>query len=638
MASMHVGEEVVGGCAQGELLYADVGLSFWGGVDPVLGTVIDHSHPLHGVCLTGKVLAIPNGRGSCTGSQVMLELLLNDIAPAALLLRQPDAILALGVIVAEELFQQSIPIVSLGAEGFDAIRGSSSVAVKGRHVWSGTNSEEVASAAAAASSSVASSPDCLLAASGLQLTQEESEMLEGKRGNAATKLAMRILSRAAAVQGAASLLSITQAHIDGCTYIGPGGLRFAEKLADLGGQVAVPTTLNSNSVDRRQWRALGIDKAFGEAAQALGDAYVKMGCCDQSFTCAPYLLETSPAVGEQIAWGESNAVVFANSVLGARTQKYADYLDICAALTGRAPKAGAHIDAERHATVIVDASAVVKALAEGCADAFYPVLGYLCGLKSEARVPVVIGLEGLSISRDNLKAFAAAFGTTASVSMFHIAGVTPEATTLSEALGGQETAESLALSVADFKSAWTALDSGSGAAESAASDKIDLVALGNPHLSLDECRELASLVGGGGGEETLPKHPEVNVVVTLGRSVHSQASAAGYTKILEAFGAQFITDTCWCMLTEPVVPTTSETLITNSAKYAHYAPGLVNRKVRFSSLAGCIQAARTGTAPTRPSFRELGTARRGVSTLRPSSHFATIDFSARFLRVLLRRR
>src|SRR5690606_15440457 len=116
------------------------------------------------------------------------------------------------------------------------------------------------------------------------------------------------------------LLDITQAHIDGCIYTGPASLRFARQLADWGGRVKVPTTLNSISVDQRRWRQLGVDVAFGEPASQLADAYVEMGA-RASFTCAPYLLDSAPRLGEQIVWAESNAVVYANSVLGARTLK-----------------------------------------------------------------------------------------------------------------------------------------------------------------------------------------------------------------------------------------------------------------------------------------------------------------------------
>ena len=252
------------GCvASGEVLYADVGLSFWGGVDPLTGIVIDRTHPLFGQCIAGKVLAIPNGRGSSTGSQVMLELILNGVAPAALVLRQPDSILALGSVVADEVFEQSMPIVSVGELGFAAMAQHSYALICGRgRVLAGPTETAVSdfyeNAAATGNNfehdlHQSSSIEELLAASGLVLTANEQSVLDGHSGHALA-LAMRIVARTAAIEGAPSLLPVTQAHIDACTFIGPGGLQFAQRLASLGARVAVPTTLNATSVDRRQWQ------------------------------------------------------------------------------------------------------------------------------------------------------------------------------------------------------------------------------------------------------------------------------------------------------------------------------------------------------------------------------------------------
>jgi len=317
-----------------------------------------------------------------------------------------------------------------------------------------------------------------------------------------------------------------------------------------------------------------------------------------SFTCAPYLLETAPKLGDQVAWGESNAVVFANSVLGARTQKYADYLDICAALVGRVPAAGPHLDEHRIATIVLDATHLAATLADELGDAFFPTLGYLCGNMAGSQVPVVVGLEKhhLPITQDDLKAFSAAFGTSGAAALYHMSGVTPEAPDAATALDGKPPAETIVLTAADLAVAWRSLDSGGG--KSDGSDAVELVAVGNPHLSASECATLATLVSDGGAD----KHPDVSMVATIGRQVMAEAEEAGHIQILKDFGVDFVNDTCWCMLTEPVVPVASTALITNSGKYAHYAPGLVNKEVRFSSMAGCVVAARTGRAPTAPAW------------------------------------
>jgi hypothetical protein len=404
-------------------------------------------------------------------------------------------------------------------------------------------------------------------------------MLDGRDGKAA-QVAMRIIARMAAVQGASELIDITQAHIDGCIYTGPASLRFAEQLCAWGAKVKVPTSLNAISVDQRRWRALSVDAAMGEPASQLADAYVRMGA-RPTFTCAPYLLETAPVFGEQIVWAESNAVAYANSVLGARTMKYPDYLDICIALTGRAPLSGCHLDQHRHATVQIDLPPL-----SGLDDAFYPLLGYHIGLLSPNEIPVVTGLAAAAPTRDDLKAFGAAFATTSAAPMFHIVGVTPEAATLDQALGstslgGKAPARRIAITQEDLRASWRELNS-------ATDSSVDLISLGNPHFSLGECQTLASLCEG------RSKQADVALIVTCGRATQEQARATGALAVLEAFGAQVLTDTCWCMIGEPVLPPRTRNLMTNSGKYAHYGPGLVGRKVHFGSLAACVEAACTG--------------------------------------------
>src|SRR5699024_2620050 len=195
---------------------------------------------------------------------------------------------------------------------------------------------------------------------------------------------------------------------------------------DWQGRTVVPTTLNAISIDRCRWRDQGVSESQAEPADALAEAYVRLGA-QPTYTCAPYLLDDVPQPGEYIAWAESNAVVYANSVPGARTDKTPDLLDACIALTGRAPLAGYYRDDERRARVVVDVPATVTA-----DDALYPLLGYVVGAHAGADVPAITGLPR-SLSRDALKAFGAAFATTSSAGMFHIVGVTPEAGTLDAA-------------------------------------------------------------------------------------------------------------------------------------------------------------------------------------------------------------
>ena len=574
-ASVYHGDALVAGEASGAVLASDVELSLWGGVDPATGRVIDRHHPLCGEMLRGRILAIPGGRGSSSSSGVLLELLLNGHGPAALVLERADDILALGVIVAEEVFAASIPVLVLEREHFRAVRAAAHARIAGNAI-----------ACAAEPASLREPPRTASAEAdaddGLTLEAVDQDMFAGRQGPAAAA-AMRILVRLARLQGAERFIDVSRVHIDGCIYTGPASLRFAEQLRDLGARVAVPTTLNALSVDHRHWRAQGVDPGIGEPASRLGDAYIAMGA-QPTFTCAPYLLDEVPARGEQIAWAESNAVVFANSVLGARTLKYPDYLDLCIALTGRAPQAGCHRDAHRRAGVCLWVPA-----RDTADDAFYPLLGHCAGRAAADRVPALIGLESADPSTDDLKAFGAAFATTSGAAMFHIVGVTPEAPTLEAATGGAADLETVTITRNDLRADWQALNSAEPA-------PVDLVSLGNPHFSLSECLKLRALCAG------RQRHQAVRLVITCSRAIHEQARAAGAVAALEAFGAEFVTDTCWCMIGEPLIPPHARVIMTNSAKYAHYGPGMTGRAFRFAGLADCVEAAVTGCAPAVDPF------------------------------------
>ena len=567
------GRSLVAGAAQGALLFADIGLSFWGGVDPYSGEIIDRHHPLSGEYLAGRVLAIPSGRGSCTGSSVLMELISNGHAPAALVLAEPDEILTLGVLVAQTIFERSLPVLCIGREAFAALRGKAFARVEDTTL---SLFEHLPGDAWQALDSPLPSTDI---ATAIELTEHDQALLDGQHGKAA-QVAMQIVLRMAELQGARHLVDVTQAHIDGCIYTGPASLRFAQQLVQWGAKVRVPTTLNSISVDQRRWRELGIDPALGEPASALGDAYMAMGA-QLSFTCAPYLLDSAPKAGEQIVWAESNAVVYANSVLGARTLKYPDYLDICIALTGRAPLIGCHLDTQRKVQLQIE----LPALGE-LDDAFYPLLGYHIGALAGSRIPLVRGLANRQPSLDDLKAFGAAFATTSAAPLFHIAGITPEAIDPSQVLDTDNPVPVEHILLKDLLVSWRELNS-------ARDSRVDVVSLGNPHFSLSEFAHLARLCLG------RHKHPDVVLAITCGRAVLEQAREAGHIAVIEAFGATLVTDTCWCMLGEPVIPLAAKTLMTNSGKYAHYAPGLVGRKVHFASLAECIDAASNATASGR---------------------------------------
>ncbi|MFN3281907.1 MAG: aconitase X [Tabrizicola sp.] len=565
------GKSLIAGRTSGPVLHADVGLSFMGGVDPATGRIIDVHHPLCGQSVAGKVLCIPSGRGSCSGSLVIFELLMNGHAPLGLVFRHKETILTLGVLIAGELFQRGIPVLQLDEAGFAALSGVSHARIEGDTVWPADGPIDLPA------SFVLPRPD----PADFRLSELDRRLLAGEFGKAA-QTAMRIVLQTARIEGATELVDIEMAHLDGVFHQGPAGLKFARRLCDLGARVRVPTTMNAICVDRRQWRAQGVPQEVGEGSDALADAYVEMGA-RPTYTCAPYLLEPRPRAGQNIAWGESNAVMFANSVLGARTLKYPDYLDVLVALTGRAPAADCHLATGRRATIRLDLPPL-----RDLDDLFFPLLGYHVGKIATNEIPLICGLEGHEVSHDDLKAFGAAFATTSAAPMFHILGITPEAGTAT-AVPGPEVRQ-VQVSVQDLAETWAELNI-------ARTPEVDLVALGNPHFSLTEIAALARLCDG------RRKADGVRLIVTCGRDVHEQARAAGLIDRIRAFGGEVLNDTCWCFIAEPVVPKSVRNIATNSGKYAHYGPPAVGKGFHFASLARCVQAACTGRIdPTPPDW------------------------------------
>lgn len=546
---------ILPGIAAGQVIAAGEALSFWGGVDPATGKVIDVHHPLHGVTITGGVLMMPTSRGSCTGSGVLLDLALTGRAPAALIFSEAEDVLTLGALIAAEMFETSLPVLRVSRDAFAALCREKTARISETAIETDALTIPVTPPATAA----------------LDLTDDDRAMLDGRDG-IAVQLAMRITTAMAAQQGALKLVDVVQGHIDGCIYASSANLTFAEKMAGMGAMVRIPTTMNAISVDRANWRAQGVPADFGDPAARLADAYVRMGC-RATLTCSPYLLDSAPKMGEAIAWAESNAVIFANSVLGARTAKHPDFLDLCIALTGRAPLSGVYLDEHRKAARIIDVD-----VPENVDDAFWPLIGYLAGRAAPDRIPLLRGLAAAQPTQDDLKALCAAFGTTSAAPMLHIEGITPEAKDAAAA-----NADHTAITPADMIDTWRMFNDGPA--------EVELVAIGSPHASLSECGALADALGG------RKRHKDVAVFVTAGRDVMAEA---GDTLIrLRESGIQVIPDLCWCSISEPVFPPKTRTLITNSGKYAHYGPGLSGRTVRFGSLADCIEAALTGRVPPR---------------------------------------
>jgi cis-L-3-hydroxyproline dehydratase len=408
----------------------------------------------------------------------------------------------------------------------------------------------------------------------IRLTEGDRAMLDGVKGPA-PQLAMLILVRMAEVYGADELMDISQAHIDSTIYLGDATLEFAERLAALDAKVAVPTSLNVSGVDECGWKDWAVSPEWAAKAARQMLAYERMGAVP-TWTCAPYQTKMRPSFGQQIAWGESNAIAFANSVIGARTERYPDLLDICCAIAGRVPAVGLHLTKNRAGQLLLTLDDVPHALQQD--DQFFAVLGHLVGKLAGDLIPVVDGVDVVP-AEDHLKAFSAAVGSSGRVALFHMVGVTPEAPTRADAFQGREPVRTQTITMADLRAARRELTTADG-------QPLDMVILGSPHFSVAEFRELAPLVAG------KRRHPSVKFLITSGRYMKDMADQAGLLAPIVAFGAQITLDTC--ILASPMLPPEIKTLMTNSPKYAYYAPSLLNTRVTFGSLADCVRSAVEG--------------------------------------------
>jgi predicted aconitase len=404
------------------------------------------------------------------------------------------------------------------------------------------------------------------------LSERDRAALAGEEGEAAA-LAMRIVVEMAGVLGAERLIDVTAAHVDGCLYHGVAGLEFAERLIAAGARVRVPTTLNVGYLDLLHPERYRGDAAIAANARRQMDAYVAMGC-RATWTCAPYQLAERPAPGEHVAWAESNAIVFCNSVLGARTARYGDFIDIAAAITGRVPLAGLHRDEERLANLVVRLEGVPMRLLNS--DVLFPVLGHLLGREAGSAVAAIVDLPE-DTSEDRLKALGAAAASSGSVAMFHAIGITPEAPTIEAATGGAAVPE-ITVTAARLRTARDELETANGG------DRLGAVCVGTPHASLSELERLGELLGG--------ERPSVTLWVNTGREILAEAERRGVSAVLEGAGVRIVTDTCTYL--SPLLGHVEGPVMTDSAKWAWYAPANIGVEVVFGSLEECIRSALAG--------------------------------------------
>jgi predicted aconitase len=390
----------------------------------------------------------------------------------------------------------------------------------------------------------------------MRLTTEEKDMLSGKEGHASKK-SMEILVALGEIYGAKRLVPVSSVQVSGVSYknLGDAGIEFLRELAE-DGRARVKTTLNPAGMDLTNWKLQGIDSGFASKQLEIIDAYRRLGL-EISCTCTPYLAGNEPRLGDHIAWGESSAVVYANSVLGARTNREGGPSALAASLTGRTPLYGYHLDENRVATLIVDVAATLSTSED------FSAMGYFVGKVVKNGVPYFRGIREAGLEES--KELSAALASSGGVAMFRMASVTPEA---GRAPKGTET---ISFGRRDLEEATAGLnDEGDP----------DFVSVGCPHCSLKELATIAGLLRG--------RRVTREFWICCSREVKRQSDEKGYSKVIEGSGAKFACDTC--MVVAPIETLGFRVVATNSAKACHYLRnnGL---RVRFLTLDRCVAEA-----------------------------------------------
>jgi len=409
----------------------------------------------------------------------------------------------------------------------------------------------------------------------LTLSDYDQACLSGDLGEG-LQFAMQVVVRAADIMNAPHLIDVSFLHIDACHYYGRAHNDFAAYFVDRGVTFDLPAWTNTITVSLVQ-PEVRVDADFRVMTEArtLADLYVAMGA-NPVWTCAPYQLPGGPGFGDDIVGSESNAVAYYNSVVGARTNKYGDFLDVCAGLVKRVPFAGLHTDAGRRGQLGFDIRDLPDALKES--EIFCHVLGTLVGARTGRRIPVIHGLPQHT-TLDSLKGISAAGAASGGVGLFHAIGVTPEAATLDDAYQGQEPDDVIPVTldmIRQQRDALSGVNSGT----------LNMIALGTPHFSITEFERLVAALDG------RRVHDDVTFYISTSRHVASQVESAGWSDLLAAARITVLVDTCTYFA--PAVQAARGRVMTNSAKWAYYAPGMLPVEVAFGSLDDCVESAVAG--------------------------------------------
>ena len=395
----------------------------------------------------------------------------------------------------------------------------------------------------------------------MKLTDKEEKMLSGEEGSAVKK-AMQILVALGDIYGAEELVKVGSVQVAGVSYhnLGDAGLEFLNELAK-DGKVKVLTTLNPAGMDLENWQQLGISKEFAEKQNMVINAFQKMGIL-VSCTCTPYLIGNLPRYGEHIAWSESSAVTFANSVIGAKTNREGGPSALAAALVGKTPCYGLHLDENRVPDIHVKIKAHLKKLSD------WGALGYSIGKKAENKIPYITGIRNAEV--DELKSFCASVVTYGAKPLFYMHKITPGSEK------NQPPRDVVTIEDSDIREAYEQIND--------EVNDIDFVCVGCPHCSIKEIASIAKLLQG----RKVAANTEFWVATS--RTAKGLADKRGFTEVIERAGGKFACDTCMA-----VAPLKGrfKSVATTSAKGCYYSRH--NRMLtKMGSLEECVEAAVTG--------------------------------------------
>jgi predicted aconitase len=394
----------------------------------------------------------------------------------------------------------------------------------------------------------------------LYLTNEEEKMLAGEFGPVLER-SFRLLVRLGEIYGAEKMIPVGSVQVAGVSYksIGDPGLEFLEDFANQGAKVRVLTTLNPAGMDLECWEELGFPKEFAKKQIKIIEAFRSMGLV-VSATCTPYLAGNLPRFREHIAWSESSAVSFANSVIGARTNREGGPSALAAALCGITPNYGLHLDENRKPEIIIELDNNLKLLK--ASD--FGALGYFVGKAVKNKIPYFKSMDGTTANTNNLKALGAAMAASGAVALYYIRDLTPEANDMPI-----DQLETVQVDRTSLQETYDKLTTG---------DELDIVIVGCPHCSIGEIESITRIVEG--------KNLKKPLWVCTSQAVKHISNSMGFTKIIEDAGGKVITDTC--MVVAPIKQMGYNVTGVNSGKAANYLPGFCKQNVIFSDIEGLI--------------------------------------------------